>query len=134
MNTATISESIDRGKHITTHRELIVLENGILIDNPGMREIGITNNSEGLEITFEDISILSENCKYKDCSHTNEKGCAIITALENGELDEDSYDNYQKMERERAFFESTITDKKQQGKNLSKLIRQNKKMRNKNKF
>ena len=134
MNTGTISESIDRGKHVTSHRELIVFKNGILIDNPGMREIGITNVSEGLEVTFEDIAILSKECRYKDCSHTNEKDCAIIFALENGELDEGSYDNYQKMERERAFFESTITDKKQQGKNLSKLIRQNKKMRNKNKF
>ena len=134
MNTGAISKSIDRGKHITSHRELIVFENGILIDNPGIREVGITDLSGGIKMTFVDIFDLTENCKFNDCSHTNEKGCAVLKALGNNELDEESFVNFQKMERERDYFESTVTEKKQQGKDLAKLIRQNKKRRGNNKY
>ena len=134
MNTGEISQSIDRGKHVTSHRELIVLENGILIDNPGMREVGITNSSDGLEMTFDEISNLAKDCKFSDCTHINEKGCAVLAAVENEELDADSYANFQKMERERAFFESTVEEKKQNDKNLAKLIRQYKKKRSNNKY
>lgn len=63
METGEISKGIERGKHVTSHRALIVLENGILIDNPGMREVGITNISDGLEMTFEEILNLARNCK-----------------------------------------------------------------------
>ncbi|WP_420320796.1 ribosome small subunit-dependent GTPase A [Flagellimonas sp.] len=134
MNTGEISDSIDRGKHVTTHRELIVSENGILIDNPGMREVGITDNSEGLEITFDEITNLSLNCKFNDCSHTNEKGCAILEALENGELDNDSYANFQKMERERMFFDSSLEERKKKDKDLGKLIKNVVKQRKKDKY
>jgi ribosome biogenesis GTPase len=133
METGEISQNIERGKHVTSRRELIVLENGILIDNPGMREVGITNISEGLEMTFDEISNLAEECKFKDCSHINEKGCAVLAALENEELDTDSYTNFLKMEKERAYFESTAEEKKQKDKNLGKLIKQIKKERGNNK-
>jgi len=87
MKTEAISESIDRGKHVTTHRELIVLDTGaVIIDNPGMREVGITESTQGLEMTFEQIYELAEQCKFNDCSHQNETGCAILEALESGEL------------------------------------------------
>lgn len=135
MNTAAISESIDRGKHVTTHRELIVLENGgILIDNPGMREIGITNTSAGLEITFDRIVELSQSCKFNNCTHTTEEGCAVLDAFENGEIDSDSYANFQKMEKERAYFESTVEEKKKKDKNFGKMIRNVKKQRKRNKY
>ncbi|SDX42620.1 ribosome biogenesis GTPase [Lutibacter oricola] len=134
MITKEISDSIDRGKHATTHRELIVSENGILIDNPGMREVGITDNSEALEITFDEITNLALNCKFNDCSHTNEKGCAIIEALENDELDNDSYLNFQKMERERNFFDSNQEERKKKDKDLGKLIKRVVKQRKKHKF
>lgn len=134
LATGKISERIDRGKHITTHRELIVTEIGILIDNPGMREVGITDNSSGLEITFDEIANLSLNCKFNDCSHTNEKGCAILKALENGELDNDSYLNFQKMERERTFFDSSLVERKKKDKDLGKLIKNVVKQRKKNKY
>ena len=124
MKTGAISDSIDRGKHITTHRELIVLENGgIIIDNPGMREVGITDVDEGLEMTFEEITNLSNSCRFSDCTHIHEKGCTILEAIDNEELDEDAYDNYQRIEREKQFFESTQQDKKQKDKNLGKLIK-----------
>ncbi|MCL4137185.1 UNVERIFIED_CONTAM: hypothetical protein GTU68_031511 [Idotea baltica] len=134
MNTGEISKSIDRGKHVTSHRELVVLENGILIDNPGMREIGITDASEGIEMTFDEIIYLAKDCKFSDCSHTNENGCAILVAIENGDLNSESYANFLKMEKERAFFESSIIERKQDHKNLSKLIRLSQKRRNKNKY
>ncbi len=135
MNTGAISESIDRGKHITTHRELVVLETGgILIDNPGMREIGVTNTSTGIEVTFEEIIELSENCRFKNCTHTNELGCAILEAVENGVIDSDSFANFQKMEKERAFFELTVEEKKKKDKNFGKMIKNVKKHRKSNKF
>ena len=135
MRTDTISESIDRGKHITSHRELIVLEDGgIIIDNPGMREIGITNTSEGLEITFDEIVELAHQCKFNNCTHTNEKDCAILAAVENQEIDLDAYENFQKMERERAFFESTVEEKKKKDKNLRKMIRNVQKNRKRDKY
>ena len=135
MNTAEISKSIDRGKHITTHRELIVLENGgVFIDNPGMREIGITDSSAGLEITFDKIVELSKSCKFNNCTHTNEKGCAIQNAIENCEIDSDSYDNFQKMEKERSFFESSIEEKRKKDKDFGKMIKNIKKQRKQNKY
>ncbi len=134
MNIGEISKSIDRGKHVTTHRELIVTEDGILIDNPGMREVGIANDSEGLKMTFDEITNLSYNCKFNDCSHTNEKGCAIIEAIENGELDNNLYTNFQKMERERMFFTSSVEERKKKDKNLGKLIKKVVKQRKKDKY
>ena len=134
MQTAEISKSIDRGKHVTTHRELIVTEHGILIDNPGMREVGLTNVTSGLETTFENITELSKNCKYKDCTHTNENHCAVIKALKEGEIDSDSYENFLKMERENTFFESSIEERIQKDKAFGKMIKNVKKHRKDNKY
>lgn len=131
MQTGVISESIDRGKHVTTHRELLVFENGILIDNPGMREVGITDSSEGFEMTFSEISDLAQDCKYNDCTHTNEDGCAVLEALENGNLHPDSYANYLRMEKERMHFESSAQERKKKGKDLGKLIKNMKKKHSK---
>ncbi|WP_422359412.1 ribosome small subunit-dependent GTPase A [Reichenbachiella sp.] len=135
MQTGEISESIDRGKHVTTHRELVVLENGgILIDNPGMREVGIADSSGGLEMTFDEIQELSKDCKYNDCTHLHEEGCAILKALEDGELDQDSYDNYLKMYKERMYFETSAEDKKRKDKGFGKMMKQVKKARKQNKY
>jgi ribosome biogenesis GTPase len=69
MHTDSISQSTNKGRHVTTHRELIILENGgILVDNPGMREVGIVDSASGLEITFDLIMKYSKNCKFKDCT------------------------------------------------------------------
>ncbi|WP_299220544.1 ribosome small subunit-dependent GTPase A [uncultured Aquimarina sp.] len=134
METGEISERIDRGKHITSHRELIVLENGLLIDNPGMREVGITNISDGLEITFDQILNLAQNCKFSDCTHKNEKGCAVLAAIENQELDSDSYTNFIKMEKERTHFESDAKERKKKDKDFGKMIKNVKKQRRNNKY
>lgn len=135
MKTDTISKSTNKGRHITSHRELIVLENGgILIDNPGMREVGIADTTSGLETTFDRIISLSQKCKFKDCTHTNEIGCAVLDAVEKGEIDKKSYENYLKMEREKAHFESTIEERRKKDKEFGKMIKNYKKDTRNNKF
>lgn len=135
MKTNAISESTQKGRHITSHRELIVLENrGIIIDNPGMREVGIANSESGLEVTFESIFELSKECKFKDCTHTNEIGCAVLAAIENGEIDEVLYENYLKMQREREHFESTAVEKRRKDKAFGKMVKSFKKIKGEKKF
>lgn len=135
MKTGAISDSINRGKHITTHRELIVLENGgIIIDNPGMREVGITDVADGLEMTFKEIIELANSCGFSDCTHIHENGCAIIEAVDNEELDKKTYDNYLRMGREKEFFESNQQDKKRKDKNLGKLIKSAQKNKGRSKY
>jgi ribosome biogenesis GTPase / thiamine phosphate phosphatase len=124
METDSISEHTQRGRHITSHRELFVLENGgILIDNPGMREVGISDAPGGLEVTFSAIAELGRQCRYKDCTHTHETGCSVIEAVEKGELDRASYDNYLKMERERAYFETTTEERRRKEKIFGKILK-----------
>lgn len=133
METGEISESVGRGKHITTHRELIPLVNGgILIDNPGMREVGMTDNPEGFDKTFEQITTLSRECKFSDCTHTTEIGCAVLSAVEKGEIDSDSLENYFKLERESAHFSSTLLERKAKDKKLGKMIDEVKKFQKTN--
>ena len=124
MKTAEISTSVNKGKHTTSHRELIVLKNGgILIDNPGMREVGIADTTSGLEVTFDTILEYSQNCKFKDCTHEHEKSCAVQEALENGDIDMEAFANFRKMEREKEHFESDALDRKKKDKDLGKLIK-----------
>jgi ribosome biogenesis GTPase len=135
MRTDTISQSTNKGRHVTSHRELIILENGgILVDNPGMREVGIADTTSGLEITFDKIVSLSQNCKFKDCTHTRETGCSILEAVEKGDIDKNSYENYLKLEREKAHFELTVVEKRKKDKELWKIIKNYKKGMNKNKY
>ncbi|GAA4274382.1 ribosome small subunit-dependent GTPase A [Aquimarina gracilis] len=135
MNTDDISKSTDRGKHVTTHRELIPLINGaILIDNPGMREVGIADSPGGLESTFEKIYDLMQDCRFSDCTHTSEKDCAVKLAIENGEIHESYLENYLKMEREKTHYESTIAEKRRKDKNFGKMIKHYKKTKNPDKY
>ena len=128
MKTGTISESTSKGRHVTSHRELIVLENGgILIDNPGMREVGIVDTADGLETTFDVVFSLAQSCKFKDCTHTNETGCSVIEAVEKGRLDKSLFENYQKMQRERLFFETSVAEKKKKDKIFGKILKDYKK-------
>ncbi len=135
MKTGEISSSVNKGRHITSHRELFVLDSGgILIDNPGMREVGIADTTSGLEITFDTILEYAQNCRFKDCTHIHEKGCAILEAVENGEIDEDSYANFQKMEKEKVHFEADALERRKKDKNFGKMVKNIKKQRKKNKF
>jgi len=125
MKTNSISTSTNKGRHVTSHRELIVLENGgILIDNPGMREVGITDSTSGI----------SKNCKFKDCTHTDEIKCAVLEAVENGEIDKASYENYLKMEKEKEHFELTVAERRKKDKDFGKMIKNYKKDKKLNKY
>lgn len=128
MKTNSISESTNKGRHVTSHRELIVLENGgILIDNPGMREVGIVDNAGGLESAFDAIFRLSQSCRYKDCTHTSETGCSVIEAVEKGELDKSSYENFLKLEKEKIHFETSVLEKRKKDKEFGKMLKNYKK-------
>lgn len=124
MRTDAISQSTNKGRHVTSHRELVILENGgILIDNPGMREVGIADSTSGLETTFDKIVSLSDNCKFKDCTHTNETGCSVIASVERGEIEKSAYENYLRLEREKAHFESTIEERRKKEKMFGKMMK-----------
>jgi ribosome biogenesis GTPase len=135
MKTNAISTSTHKGRHVTSHRELFVLASGgILIDTPGMREVGVADAATGLEMTFETIVQLAQHCRFKDCTHTTETGCAVLSAVENGEIDQASYENYLKMEREREHFESTTAERRMKDKDFGKMMKNFKKNRKSNKF
>jgi ribosome biogenesis GTPase len=133
MKTDALSQSTNKGRHITSHRELIVLENGgILIDNPGMKEVGIVDTAYGLESTFDKIFSLSQNCKFKDCTHNNETGCSVLEAVGKGEIDRSSYENYLKMVKEKTHFESSVAERRKKDKDFGKMLKNYKKDINKN--
>ncbi|HLT23803.1 MAG TPA: ribosome small subunit-dependent GTPase A, partial [Ignavibacteria bacterium] len=106
MKVKDTTEYKDKGLHTTTHRELVLLpEGGLIIDTPGMREIQLWESNDGIEEAFDEIEALMENCKFSDCSHSNEPGCAVLEALETGELDRDRYNSFLKLKRESQYFE-----------------------------
>ena len=104
MAVGDIREGDQRGRHTTTHRELVLLPSGALIlDTPGMRELGLLDAEEGVAATFEDIEALALTCKFSNCAHGGEPGCAVRTALAAGTLDAARWANYDKLGRELAF-------------------------------
>jgi ribosome biogenesis GTPase len=101
-----IREDDDRGRHTTSARQLIRLPGGgMLIDTPGMRELQLWENEAGLSRTFEDIAALAEQCRFADCTHQQEPGCAVQQALADGTLAPERWEGYRKLERELAFLE-----------------------------
>jgi len=127
MKTGDISKSTNKGRHVTSHRELVILDNGaLLIDNPGMREVGITDHT-GLEVTFDEISNLSVRCRFRDCRHTHESGCAVIEAVNSGKIDRAFYSNYLKMLREREHFEASAEELRKKDKMFGKIMKNYKK-------
>lgn len=106
MKVNTIREDDSKGRHTTTHRQLITLKNySMIIDTPGMRELGMWDVSEGLDKAFDEIEELAKKCKFNDCAHENEPGCAVKAALESGELSRDRWNNYIKLKKEAKFAE-----------------------------
>jgi len=104
MATGAIREADARGRHTTTHKQLLRLSSGALVlDTPGMRELGLTGADDGLTAAFEDIDALAAQCRFHDCRHNGEPGCAIRAALETGALTETRWRGFQKLQRELAF-------------------------------
>lgn len=125
LETQELSVWNQRGKHTTTHRALFVLPSGgILIDTPGMRELGVADGQVGVEKTFEDILALAENCRFGDCHHHDEPGCAVRAALESGELDPQKLENYEKIIREAAHYETSAAEKRKKARSQGKMYKQ----------
>ena len=107
MATQAVREDDGRGRHTTSHRELVLLPGGgLLLDTPGMRELGLWDSEEGLSAAFDDIEALAARCRFGDCGHSNEPGCAVRAALEAGTLDKARWASFGKLRRELAFLES----------------------------
>jgi len=107
MEVKAIREDDSRGRHTTTHRQLFRLDSGALvIDTPGLRELGLWDSGEGMEHAFAGIEELLSQCRFSNCTHQNEPGCAVLTALEDGRLSIEQWKNYQIQERETAFVEN----------------------------
>lgn len=124
LKTGEISRSTNKGRHVTEHRELFVLDNGgIVIDTPGMKELGVTDMDEGVRTTFREIFDLAQSCRFHDCSHINETGCAVLDALESGALSRESYENYVKIQKEQERFQTTLAEKRKRDKQFGKLLK-----------
>ncbi len=116
------------GIHTTSRRQLIVLNQGsMLIDTPGMRELGLLGVSEGVNQGFEDIVRLSRNCRYPDCGHTQEPGCAVRAAVTSGALADDRYSSYIKLKNESEYHELSYIDKRKKDKAFGRFIKSAKK-------
>ena len=124
METREIRASDSKGRHTTTARQLIILDSGaMMIDTPGMRELGNIGVGAGIAETFPEVQELERDCRYNDCSHQHEEGCAILKALENGELDNDRFESWQKLRRESEFNEMSMLEKRKRDKKLGKLYK-----------
>lgn len=124
FETQAVSKKQSKGRHTTTSRQLVRLENGaMIIDTPGMRELGSMSAGEGLDETFSEILELAQNCKFSDCSHTKEKGCAILAAISAGSLSEERYQNYLKMKKESDFNQMSYLEKRKRDKDFGKMVK-----------
>jgi ribosome biogenesis GTPase len=126
--TENISLSNNKGKHTTTNREMYFLESGsIVIDNPGMREVGMTDTNVGIDNLFDEITELATKCKFIDCSHISEPRCNVLLALESGELNAEKYSNYISLKKEAEFYKMTEVERNEKDYQFGKFIKTAKK-------
>ena len=124
LKTHSVREKDGKGRHITTRRQLIKLKNGaMIIDTPGMRELGNFAVDTGIYGTFDEITELSNQCRYNDCSHTQEQGCSILAALKDGIISQERYQSFIKLNKESAFYEMSYLDKKRKDKKFGKFVK-----------
>lgn len=124
QKTFAIRENDQKGRHTTTRRSLISTENGaMLLDTPGMRELQIADCQDGIASTFEDIERLALNCNFSNCQHQQEPDCAVLAAVESGELDARRFKNYQKLLKEEQLNSSSLAEKRAKDKNFGKFIK-----------
>jgi ribosome biogenesis GTPase / thiamine phosphate phosphatase len=128
-----VREKDGRGRHTTVRRQLItLLSGGIIIDTPGMREIGNFDIDSGIAQTFEDIITLSEKCRFRDCTHVHELGCAVLSAVSDGSIDVKRYQNFLKIRKEAQHYEMSFHEKRKKEKVFGKMLKQyNQKYRDK---
>jgi ribosome biogenesis GTPase len=111
------------GRHTTTRRQLIVLEHGgLLIDMPGMRELGVLGAQEGIGETFADINALAQGCRYADCRHASEPGCEVRAAIERHELSEEHLRNFLKLQKEAGFHDLSYIDRRKKDRAFGRFL------------
>jgi ribosome biogenesis GTPase len=124
FETNTVRARDGKGKHTTAQRQLVVLDEGaMLIDTPGMRELGNIGVSSGLEDSFADIWNLSKGCHFVNCTHTQEIGCALLNAIKNGTLREDRYQSYLKLMKESEYNELSYVEKRRKDKKFGQVVK-----------
>ena len=124
MAVSGIREDDAKGRHTTTHRQLITLKSGVMIiDTPGMRELGMWEVSEGLGDAFSDVEVFVGKCRFSDCSHTSEPGCAVRAAIEAGELDPGRWERYRKLKEESVDQDELLRRKREWSKGVAKFSR-----------
>ena len=116
------------GTHTTSRRQLLLQDNGaMLIDTPGMREFGLLGTSDGLDGSFSEIHDLSIACRFADCTHTDEPGCAVLEAVKNDELSEERYESYIKLKKENEYHDMSHLEKRQKDRDFGRFIKSYKK-------
>lgn len=124
FKTNLVREKDGKGRHTTARRQLVILEQGaMLIDTPGMRELGNIGVKRGIEGSFSDILELSKSCRFSDCTHTHEVGCAILTALKRGSLNEEHYQDYLKLKKESEHYEMSYVEKRRKDRKFGQFIK-----------
>ena len=127
MTVNGIREDDSKGRHTTTHRQLIRLKSGVMIiDTPGMRELGMWEVSEGLADAFADVEQYLGKCRFSDCTHNTEPGCAVKAAIESGELDISRWESYRKLKEEAVDREDMLRRKREWSKGVAKINKQRK--------
>ncbi len=122
--TGDISAYSGRGKHVTTGRQMYILPNGgIVVDNPGMREVGVADAGKGIDVFFDQITALAKKCRYADCTHAHESGCAVVEAVASGKLDREKYANYVNLKKEAEYDEMDDVEKREKDRQFGKFLK-----------
>lgn len=124
QHTNAIREDDAKGRHTTTSRSIHMLSSGgLLLDTPGMRELQLADCEQGVEETFSEIRELAEDCRFKDCQHEHEPGCAVMAAIESGDLNDRRLSNYLKLMKEQKFNSATLVEKRVRDKEFGRMVR-----------
>jgi len=124
LETAEIREKDGKGRHTTTARSLHLLPSGgVLVDNPGVRELQLPACEDGLMDVFDDVVRIAEGCRYRNCSHDQDAGCAVVAAVESGELDQRRYANFQKLNAEQAHNSRTLAERRQRDRKMGRFYK-----------
>jgi ribosome biogenesis GTPase / thiamine phosphate phosphatase len=128
FETNTVRAKDGKGKHTTARRQLIVLDQGaMLIDTPGMRELGTIGLSDAVDESFSEIQELTDNCRFSNCTHISEVGCALLAAIKNGELSQERYQSYLKLMRESEYHQMSYLEKRRKDRKFGQFIKSAKK-------
>lgn len=113
-----------KGRHTTTRRQLTILSSGaMLVDTPGMRELGAIGMSDGIDLSFDDAASLAQHCRFANCTHTSEEGCAVLAALKDGRLSRERYESYLKLSGESEYHELSYAEKRRKDRDFGKYVK-----------